>query len=355
MDAQNPPPPTISGLGSGPNIQGPPLPVGAYAKFTVLLSAQGWTVNPATIQWSGNGTDYQSYFFDPATSKVSQDPYLQAVKLVKGVATTNDLYSFIVGAKQQQYTITVNCSYKDPNGGADIPAPPSTVTFSSVRPTVATIQGNGGFQSFYTITAPPPTGAFIAYADNNNPWKNGIGNGNVIEAWTQTAQFGGTFMFLQLIDTYRGWTNSANASFHQSNVGGGQNLDDGAGFLTVGRQLDLPYPPNGGPNSWPLGPNSNPTMAAWHDPPSMDVPLNALYMKVSETYYTYLMYQPAGGVWVALAELTWSLNQTANNAPNWPGNSATTDNGGTVSTPTGDAAFPGWTYDTSSLTWLPNL
>jgi hypothetical protein len=314
------------------------------------MGAGGWTIDPATIKWSG-GTDYKSYFSDAATTKVTQAPWLKAASLTTGVLTTNSTYSFIVGAQAQQYTVKVNCSYKNPNGPGDIVAPQSTVTFSSVRPTTSTIQGNGGFQSFYTNA----TNAIIAYTDNNQPWTYGIGKGNVIEAWTQTAQFGGTFMFLQLTDTYRGWTNSSGVSVHESNVGGGKNLDDGQSYKPVWYSLDLPYPPNGGPNSWPLGANSIPTMAAMSDAPAMSVLVNAKYMKASDTYYTYLMYQPAGGVWVALAQLQWTLNLSATNTPPWPGKSATEDNGGTVSTPTGAAAFPGWTCDTSSLTSQPGL
>jgi hypothetical protein len=346
---QNPPAPTISGLGSGPNIQGSPLPVGAYASFTVLLNAGGWTVDPTTIKWSGNGTNYKSYFTDAATTTVTQDPSLQAVSLTTGVATTNSVYSFIVGAQAQQYTVTVNCSYVNPNGGADIAAPPSTVTFNSIRPTTAQIEGAGGFQAFWTAAS-----ANIAYSANNQPWTYGtVLPGNVITAWTQTGQFGGTFMFLQLTNIYQAWTNNLSDTSIMSSYGN-EYLDDGGSgnYNPIGMLLAVP---SGGYVSWGMGANSIPYMTETSDAPylSVGLGLNPVSIEVNQSFDTYLMYQPQDGVWVALQELQWSLSLVEYGPP-WPNNYATAASGGTASTPSGEAAFPGWTGDTSKLTWVPS-
>jgi hypothetical protein len=339
----DPPAPSISGLGPGPSIQGPPLPVGAYASFTVMAPG-GWTIDPATIQWSG-GTNYKSYFTDAATTTVKQDPSLQAVSLVQGVTTNNGVYSFIVGAQAQQYTITVNCSYVNPNGGADIAAPQTTLTFNSVRPTTATIQGMGGFQSFWTTTSQ----ATLAYTDNNQPWTNGKGHGNVIEANTQTGQFGGNFMFLQIDTVDMSWSDGSTT--YTKSTFGNEYLDDGVNGACnpIGSEIEHPIE-----NGWSLGPSSVLTSMSTFDAPSLAEPLDAESMSVMVTLDTYLMYMPTGGVWVALADLQWSWVGSAENIPPWPGNSATSDDGGTSSTPSGAAAFPGWSGDTSELTWEPS-
>ncbi|MBX6314812.1 MAG: hypothetical protein IRY99_18125, partial [Isosphaeraceae bacterium] len=100
-DDEQPPPPIISGLGQG-QIQGPDVPVGAIAGFLVMSPGGDWTIDPATIQWSG-GTDYKSYFSDDASSKVSGTPSLRSVSLVTGVSTGDEGYSFIVDATPRQY------------------------------------------------------------------------------------------------------------------------------------------------------------------------------------------------------------------------------------------------------------
>jgi hypothetical protein len=344
----------ISGLGQG-KVTGPNLPVGAIGTYTVIDPPGGWQIDTKTIQWSG-GTNYKSYFTDAATTTVTQDPSLQAVQLVSGVATTNAQYAFIVGAAQQSYTITVNCSYVNPNGGADIAAPPTTVTFSSVRPTVASISGAGGFQSFYTTK----TSAILGYSSNNTPWINTLGYGNVISAWTQTGQFGGSFMFMQLWNFRYSWTTGAGVSQHISNAGGGVNLDNGvpalngapASNLPIGMALDQPNSGDG----WSLTANDGPLQTETSDPATLNEPIGDLYMSVNTvSYYTYLMYMPTGGVWVALAELQWSWTGSATNTPPWPGNSAMAVTGGTASTPAGTAAFPSWTYDSSQVTIQPGL
>jgi hypothetical protein len=354
-DAQ-PPPPLISGLGRG-QVNGPDLPVGAYATFLVI-SSQGWTIDPATIQWS-NGTDYKSYFSDPATTTVSADPSLQKVSLTTGVAKNKAEYSFIVGAEQKQYTVTINCSYFNPNGGGDIAAPPTTVTFNSVRPTVDSIQGAGGFQAFY-VTA---TEAILGYSANNEPWNdpNGQGQGNVMTAKTQTGEFGGDFMFLQLQNKHNAWTNSTGVSQHKSNVGGGANLDNGADGADNPIGMDLDVPPGPAGDGWSLPQSSVLTTTQVHDPPTFAVTRSAKYLTINTwSFSTYLMYMPTNGyisegVWVALARLDWSFTGSATNAPPWPANSATAVSGGVASTPIDTAAFPNWTYDSSELTWQPGL
>jgi hypothetical protein len=354
------PPPIISGLGSG-SVKGPDLPVGADATFDVL-SPPGWTIDPSSINWSG-GTDYKSYFTDAASTTVKQDSSLVQQQVTTGVDTRSSVYSFILGAEQKQYTVTINCAYRDPNDGEDIEAPPTTVTFNAIRPTVASISGAGGFYAFYTGNGL----ATLGYSDNNQPWTNGLGLGNVMTAVTQTGEFGGNFMFLQLINFDHAYTDDTGASFNLSTVGNGPDLDDGflETYNPIGSELDAPA--NwAGQNGWFLGPESTSTTTKTHDSPSNSKDIDYEYLSADDTFHTYLMYQPAAsmylpaGVWVALAELTWSWSGSATNTgtpgnPHWPENSATTASGGTVSTPSGSSAFPSWDGDASEATWDPGL
>ena len=259
--ADDPPPPVVSGLGSG-QVQGPDLPVGSYTDFYVMDPGGGWSINTDTIRWSG-GTDYSDYFDDDATTTVQGSPWLQSVVLVQSVATDWEDYTFIVDAEEKQYTITVNCSYYDPDGGPDIPAPPTTITFNSVRPTVASIQGTAGFETFYTTA----DRAVLQYSDNDHPWNGGPGHGFVINAQTQTGEFGGDFMFLQLVDLRLAETSDNGASHHLANVGGGANLDNGTlgDNLPLGMALVSPPSPVEG-TGWTLPASSALTSTQTYDP-----------------------------------------------------------------------------------------
>jgi hypothetical protein len=79
------PPPLVSvsggmnGGGTG-NVQiSGGASVGSVPTFTVSSSG-GWSIDPATIKWSG-GTDYSTYYSQDATSTVANTPELTSMRL----------------------------------------------------------------------------------------------------------------------------------------------------------------------------------------------------------------------------------------------------------------------------------
>ena len=362
----DPPPPNvlvsgggIGGSGSGSLSLGD-VPVGWFPDFSVSAPAN-WTIDPATIQWSG-GTSFSSYFSDPATTQVSQNPALQAVSLGTTVATNKPDYIFIIDSNERGYSVTVNCSYVDPLGGADIKAPATTVTFASVRPTTATMTATGGYQAFYTAGA----NVVLVYSDNNQPWINGTGLGVVIKADAGAGEFGGDFMFLQLSSKRWAYTDEFGNSSHLSNVGGGLNLDNGyiGKDYGIGMGLNSPPSPSSG-KGWSLSPFQHPlsNYQVSDSPQNTDITSSQYITVGNHQFQTYLMYKPAAptnGVWIALARCDWSWTVSATNtgtadAPVWPAPNATLAPNPSILTPSGAAAFPTWTFDTSDQTWRDGL
>jgi len=258
-----PPAPTVSwsggvggpfqGQGSGTVSLPDTVPIGWFPTFT-LQGASGWTIDPATIQWTG-GTTYSRYFDDPATQTVGGNPGLQAVSLGGPAATNQTTYHFIVDANPRNYSISVNFAWYNPQGGADIPAAATTIQFRSIVPVSTSISNVPGYASFYTTA----TQAVVVYSDNPTPWIGGAGKGMVLNATTTTLKYGGDLMFMQLMSMSRSITDSSGIVTRLRNRGGGVNLDNGLAphSLPIGMFLNTPPSPSAG-DGWSQPANSGP-------------------------------------------------------------------------------------------------
>ncbi len=338
----------ISGRGSGTvNISGG-VPIGTQMSFGVNPDSN-FTV--ASITWAG-GSGYSSYFTDPASTTVAADPSLQKVSVGTNVPTNTANYAFIVTPQAAQYSVKVNVSYVNPNGGAPLVAPPTTVTFNAVSPIAAKITPTDGYWASYSLNG----NQWVGYSDNNQPWNNissgnhGLGKGIVLTATTQpSATFGGNFMFTQTMNAYYGYT-LGGVSRHFSNSGTGANLDDGYPGST-----GLPIGTQG---AWTQPAGAAPATNTGIDPPVLGVDsTTGSYANINSSFTTYLMYTPGSnysGVWIALYQVKWSVNVTAT-SPNWGIDSATAAPASIPSATSGAGMFPGWTYNISALNWQSGL
>ncbi|HEU5118375.1 MAG TPA: hypothetical protein VFT74_17290, partial [Isosphaeraceae bacterium] len=99
------------------------------------------------------------------------------------------------------------------------------------------------------------------------------------------------------------------------------------------------------------------TSLRFNDPPSNPVPLNYTYVDIDSNFTTYLMYNPGqnySGVWVALYQVTWSVDLRANQG-NWGLTTAPPAPAANASPTSGASFFPTWTNDTENLTWQQGL
>ncbi len=353
------PPPeiTASGGGSGATLIDPAVP-GAYTMgdvpigslITVNVKSQ-WQIDPATIHWR-NGTDITGYLSAAANSTPPASNQIQ-----KGVATNNSTYSFIIDATAKTYTVAVAVSYQV--CGPDIQAPESTLTITSVAPTVMFKKAAIGAPQT-SLYQDPTTGKPIVqvglYTGVGVPTGPGTPAtaGMTITAQTNTGKFGGQFMFLQMIVPQRYGRDGLNQPFSVQMIGAGPAIDNGfdgkIGYPITNPQSD---PINPGKyldnHSWNLLPiQSYP--ATMVDSPFVTADSTSNLLQVGnfatgtpESFDTYVMYMPPyAGTWVALGKVHWAWSGKTTDAknvtqiPNVPGP--------TPAVPlAGDAAFPGWT------------
>ncbi|MGP0063561.1 MAG: hypothetical protein ACLQGP_08190 [Isosphaeraceae bacterium] len=91
------------------------------------------------------------------------------------------------------------------------------------------------------------------------------------------------------------------------------------------------------------------------DPSTVNAPNTYNSLSVDDLYTTYLMYQPPGGVWIALQQLTWSFVGSATGpAPNWPTDQYNTQVPSQSTAPGGGNEFSAWTGLVSGVTWRQN-
>lgn len=173
-------------------------------------------------------------------------------------------------------------------------------------------------------------------------------------------------MFLQLSSKRWAYTDEFGNSSHLSNVGGGLNLDNGyiGKDYGIGMGLNSPPSPSSG-KGWSLSPFQHPlsNYQVSDSPQNTDITSSQYITVGNHQFQTYLMYKPAAptnGVWIALARCDWSWTVSATNtgtadAPVWPAPNATLAPNPSILTPSGAAAFPTWTFDTSDQTWRDGL
>ncbi len=357
--SSTPPPPVISGGWGGggwvtqnndPSKEIYPngIPVGAVEVDSAISpNPIRWQIDPASIQWSG-GT-YKSYFSDPASTTVNQNPGLKSVQVgeITAADQTKGTYTVIADPDTQNLVVTLKCAYYlNPGNPAfgDTVRVTTTLSAQVVKPTTATLTGTPGTMAF-SISV-DGTNAIIAL-DPDAP--------ETLTATTQTSQnFGGDFMITQFFSptnnqptVIQSYVDAAGTNHSISTVGNGLNLDDGGATSTtpVGGTLEGGGMPGGQPNGWPMDPNTGPTTNTQIDIPYIRQAVNSLSLSYSGSFKSYLMYQPGAGVWVALAENDWSFNWTVENNP-WPAPGQYEQAPQNAqSTPTGANAFPSWTGD----------
>ena len=310
-----------------------PVPIGTIVSFTAGSPQAGYDIT--ANDWSG-GDAYSSYTSGAADAAPSSAQSLGANTSMYTVS-----YIFIVDQPNGNYTVTDQVSYGNGAHGT------STVTFTSDTPSGS--------------MAPQPTDQGYIYDPVTGNVVMGLSAPMYISASVQTDAFTpGNFMFLQiLIRTYSSVTAEGGRALYRKNdidwtqvptAPNGQNfngpLQDGPG--TLGQSVtwvsgDGTTVPGG--NSWSLGPNSSAYSPAprMQDLPNVTIAGAAVANDAeNQEFSDYLMYQPAGGVWIAIAEVDWHWGATATKTNGaWSPSDIPTDLP-IVSTPVGSTAFPTW-------------
>ena len=321
-----------------------PVPVGTVAYLSVGSPAPNdpnYVITKTT--WSG-GTNYSGYFSAPPNTTADGGQTLE-----KNVATTTSNYIFIVDSTQRNYTITVNVTYAGGSTGT------STLTFGSDRPDAAIGVKSAGTQSFSTTDPEYPGEAVVQLLP-----------AIFIEATAATDLYtAGSFIFMQVVNTTdRRSVDEIGDPTYKRNDASQPPFD---GPLIDGGAIGYPYVYQGSVfnTGWSLGANASiptiPYASPWmSDRPANDVPLDYQMTSASDTFSTYLMYQPTTnvnvGVWIALGELDWSWSETATAvAGTWTAPPDSPQPAPTNQTPSGDAAFPTWVNTTSAFSAAKSL
>jgi len=301
-----------------------PIPVGAIVEVVTGSPPSGYLASSYT--W-GNGTDYKSYFNQDGGATPNSPQ-----RVGTGVDTSLPMYTFITDNNPRTYTITCSVLYQ---AGAYLVRGYSTIEFTTQRPTTSSLDILSQGQA---TLRPPALGAttvtvVMTNAGNQNDQYSGLDVGILIKA-TTASQFRGDFMFLQTVDSqFFQTTPGPPVVVHsQTNIGGGANLDTEEGNH-VGYPIYTDPPPPGqeappAEYSWPTSGTGTITTKRMVDSPqsfndggvitqlslgkfngdgSLAKPWSA---------YTYLMFRPESGVWVALARVYWATAANAVKDPN---------------------------------------
>jgi hypothetical protein len=327
---------------------GKPIPIGTIMTLEVMDPAPGYNIGKA--DWYGGNTNYNGYASGDATSPVNGGQ-----SLGQGVNTTNTTsITYILDSTQS--TFTEFCSVDYDNGAHGLlqvtyttDAPCGTLTASQVgTQTAGNVQGQAG--QFAVALAPPIQ----------------------IQASASTDQFtAGDFMFLSILNkvyqakidalgqsSYRKndyVNNRTNANFN------GSLQDSETGQLGYG----FYYRTAPGPlqnvqmfSSFALAANGSMPAAGTGTPEMQDQPsfqdfnTNQM-MTVTESFSTYLMYRPTGGVWIALDELDWNWTETATNATGVLTGPTSAQPAPTETMPSGANVFPTWVNTTTNFNGEP--
>jgi hypothetical protein len=324
----------------GANEFANPVPIGS------ILHVQAESPSPdyqiMSYAWTG-GTPHSSYNSDAPVTVVTG-----AQALGTNVLTDQQGYSFIVDAQPRQYTVSLNVTYANGANGS------STVTFTSVAPT-----------STLTVTQQGEVNMGLYKDAGDDRLKFGIFIDppmQIAASVSTNAHSSGDFMFLQIINiSYMHFTDTNGQSAYRRNDWDwtsdlishpqGENFD---GSMHDGSSLGYPFRYSG------LNPDNPTHYFGWHLPANNIMPTNSSgtprmsdmpvtpglpsYQKLAaaNSFSTYLMYKPGGGVWIALDAIDWAYSvdgQQVNG--NWSANPIT-DLQPTPRDPIGSAAFPTW-------------
>lgn len=321
------------------------VPVGAVLNVGAYQGDSRWVIDPASIRWDG-GT-YKSYFSNPATDTVDDDPGLKSVQVgkINALDKMAGSYTVIADPDTQNLVITLKCAYyKNPanHAAGDTATVTTTLSAQVVKPDVTFGPGRPGTKTFTN------DGTIVSI---------GLDPGEKIDGVTITKAFGGDFMIMQHVagsapnpTTITSYVDSTGKTRTLSTVGSGMNLDDGGTLNT----LSVGVPLVGGGSGWSMLSNSGPVAGTEADRPRQTAPVDARSVSFNASFKSYLMYKPASGVWVALSENDWTFNWTVTNNP-WPapGPQGPAADNPDPTTPSGDNAFPSWTGDVAGRGPVP--
>jgi len=320
------------------------IPVGTIMAVKVAPPSGGYALKTVTVGGMSNISSYISIDADkppPATMK----PETNVITNPKPFGLNNEKAetTFIVDATPRQYNIEVTATYTHPDTTETLSGT-TKIHFTSDRPETASLSVEG--QAGFSLTTAGGNAKLVLNDE-----------GMTIVSQTKAAEtFGGEFMFMQLVNSYRSVTILPGTPIPFDT--GSFYIDDAEpGHLpAIGYLAEGELPDKSGLKklySWPLGPGEAPAFPfAVGDAPGDSVPVNGEEIVMSDSFRTYLMFRPAGGVWVALSQYNWSYQVAARNDPvnGWmiaPG--VLNPIPGNASTPTGDDAFPTWHGRMSSV------
>lgn len=326
------------------------IPIGATCNLTATSPNQN---NPiVSWNWSG-GSDYDTY--QPGSA---MNPPSVPMPSPENPSDSTGSYAFIASpVLGNNYSVTVNVSYKDGTGGY------AQLNFTMCEPTGTLAVKQDGSFIYGTIQG---TNQLTArFTQNNNiQISMSASLGNVPS---------GSFMILQIIDDIdiqvvdqngATWLLANDQTFtqlaNQGNFNGplidaqlgqtGYNLQ----YLdaTSGSILNAPnscywsLPDANGNTSVPAGNNGAPYMS---DNPNYTTIAGMQSLSLSESFTDYLMFQSSlqGSVWIALSELNWSWSATT--VAGQPGGDGIPTTDAFSSEPSGSAAFPPWVNTGQSL------
>lgn len=326
--------------GTGEATLNTPIPVGTGMTVEVNPPSGGYALESVAIEGMSNISSYMSLNADaapPETMEPEQNVIIKPTDF--GPNGEKAETTFIVDALPRQYDIKVTATYT--LNGAGGFSGETTIHFTSARPETASlsVEGQAGFSLMAVVD------------DRGQTWTKLQLDTPPMQIDSQTkaaATFGGDFMFMQLVNADRtvtladGTTSSIKTFFFRKDgVVGGTIGYPAEGKLVVDGGLGVDAV-----RSWTLDPGQYPVIPfLMSDAPATVTAPNAKQIVMSDSFETYLMFRPAGGVWIALSQANWSYNVTAGNDPvtGWaidPG--AVLPNQGTVLTPIGANAFPTW-------------
>jgi len=289
------------------------VPVGALVTIQTTSLPPGYDLQSAT--WAG-GTDFKSYFSQDGGNHPNVPQ-----SVVTGVPTNQFTYTFIADTNPRNYTITANVVYTNGAHGT------SVMNFTTQKPSASLAVFDRGSTKIYVPPNPlAGLGASVQY-DNWGPPNPGFpaNAGMRIEATTSALETGDSFMFLQTVQASRTAVINLHLGMGNQNIKwtdgiGGTALDTFNKSNTVAYQTDST---SAFPTvfQWTMNPGDTPKKNKLSDTPdafstnageivSLDVGAvpqgENPPVVVPETFETYLMYRPQGGVWVSIAELDWN-------------------------------------------------
>jgi len=357
--------------GTGSATATTPVSIGA-ALVVMVTPATGETSKTITV---GGMSTISSYFSTAPNATAPENMTLGQTVNVNptpnpntGIAST----SFIVDANPRQYTINVQVTYTSGDSGT------TKIMFTSQAPTgtlTVLSQGQANLTAGRTgLTDTNPNGPRYFGGIDIDATTSPIS----YQSGGNTVYITGNFMIMQTVNASNSYT-AGGTTYVMNSTTSNPSIDNGVSGdpAQIGHEVVPPPNQNYGAFGWTLpytqgDPPVTVTTATYgfSDSPSISVTpginnLSSLTVGSTggnppvpggnpETFTTYLMYQPTGGVWVGLSSVNWGWggNATSSNGTTLDPASLSLSDSGTASVTqplTGTAAFPTWTGSTQTI------